>query len=181
MRLFVALDIPGTIRNKLSAYMDRVRAYAPESKWARVEGLHVTLKFIGEVKEERLEAIKAALARVNAGPFQVAFEGIGFFPNAKSPRVFWAGVQGGSDLPQLAQSVDQALAAIGYEPEEKPYHPHLTLARARDRELRALTPLLEAEAQPQFGTMTAREFFLFQSHTGRGGSRYDKLEAFRLG
>ncbi|HYX52866.1 MAG TPA: RNA 2',3'-cyclic phosphodiesterase [Candidatus Limnocylindrales bacterium] len=180
MRLFVALDIPGPIRSKLSGYMDRVRGYSPESKWARVEGLHVTLKFIGEVKDEKLEAIKAALADAKAPPFQVAFEGIGFFPNTRAPRVFWAGVNADDSLSRLANSVDDALVKIGYEPEDKAYHPHLTLARARERELRALTPLLESEDQPHFGTMTAREFFLYQSHTGRGGSRYDKLETFRL-
>jgi RNA 2',3'-cyclic 3'-phosphodiesterase len=180
MRLFVALDIPGVVRNKLSAYMDRVREYAPDAKWARVEGLHVTLKFLGEVRDEKLPGIKAALAAVKAAPFEVAFEGIGFFPNPKSPRVFWAGVKAGPELPQLAKSVDDALSPLGFQPEDKAYHPHLTLARARDRELRALTPLLEAEAPPQFGTMTAREFFLYQSHTGRGGSKYTKLQAFRL-
>ena len=76
--------------------------------------------------------------------------------------------------------MDDAMRPIGFQPEDKPYHPHLTLARARDKELRALTPLLEREAAPQFGTMTSREFFLFQSQTGRGGSKYTKLETFRL-
>jgi 2'-5' RNA ligase len=117
---------------------------------------------------------------VKAAPFEIVFEGIGFFPNAKSPRVFWAGVKAGAELLQLAKSVEDALLPLGFQAEDKPYHPHLTLARARDRELRALTPLLEAEAPPQFGTMTAREFFLYQSHTGRGGSTYTKLQAFRL-
>ena len=181
MRLFVALDIPAAVRSKLSAYSDRVREYAPNAKWARVEGLHVTLKFIGEVKEEKLVPIKAALARVKAGELEVGFEGIGFFPTAKSPRVFWAGVKAGDELPQLAKAVDDDLAAIGFAPEDRAYSPHLTLARSRNGELRSLTPLLEAEAPPQFGTMTAREFFLYQSKPGRGGSTYTKLQAFRLG
>jgi 2'-5' RNA ligase len=160
--------------------MERVREYAMDAKWARVEGLHVTLKFLGEVRDEKLSGIKAALAGVKSAKFEVAFAGIGFFPNPKSPRVFWAGVKAGAELPQLAKSVDDALRPIGFQPEDKPYHPHLTLARARDKELRALTPLLEREAAPQFGTMTSREFFLFQSQTGRGGSKYTKLETFRL-
>ncbi len=181
MRLFVALDIPAAVRSKLSAYMDRVRAYAPDAKWARVEGLHVTLKFIGEVKEEKLAPIKAALAQVKAAEFEVGFENIGFFPNAKSPRVFWAGVKADESLAQLAKAVDDELVKLGFAPEERSYSPHLTLARSRDGELRSLTPLLTSEAQPQFGTMTAREFFLYQSKPGRGGSTYTKLQAFRLG
>ncbi len=186
MRLFVALDIPGAVRSKLSAYADRMREYAPDAKWARVEGLHVTLKFIGEVKDEKLEPIKAALGRVKAPEFEVGFAGTGFFPNAKSPRVFWAGVKADHDLPQLAKAVDDELAAIGFAPEDRAYSPHLTLARSRNGELKALTPLLEPEAPPQlgnptFGTMSAREFFLYLSKPGRGGSTYTKLQAFRLG
>lgn len=164
--------------------MARVKSYAPESRWARVEGLHVTLKFVGEVKDPKVEDIKRALTTVKAAPFDVSFENIGFFPNAKSPRVFWAGVQGGDSLPALARDVDQKLSSLGIAREEKGYHPHLTLARAGTRDphsLKALAPLLTAEAAPQFGTMTAREFWLFRSQPGPGGSKYTKLERYGLG
>lgn len=107
------------------------------------------------------------------------FEGVGFFPNARAARVFWAGVDGGEDLPQLASATNTALAKLGIAPEEKPYHPHLTLARAGARPLRGLQSLL-TEPPPQFGTMTAREFFLYQSQPQKGGSKYTKLERFGL-
>ena|SRR6185437_15638311 len=184
MRIFVAVDIPAEVRTRLAEYMARVKSYAPESRWARVEGLHVTLKFVGEVKDPKLEEIKRALATVKAAPFDVSFENIGFFPHAKSPRVFWAGVQGGDALPVLARDVDQKLSTLGIAREEKDYHPHLTLARAGTRDphsLKALVPLLAAEAAPQFGTMTAREFWLFRSQPGPGGSKYTKLERYGLG
>ena len=182
MRLFVALDIPAEIREQLAEYVERLRQYAPEARWARVEGLHVTLKFLGEVKESKLPEVNAALSLVKAGAFEVSFQGVGFFPNPRSARVFWIGVQASDALPQLAKAIDQKLEEKGLAREQRPYSPHLTLARAGvPGSLRGLSPLLEHEAPPQFGTMTARELFLFQSHLGKGGSRYTKLERFSLG
>jgi RNA 2',3'-cyclic 3'-phosphodiesterase len=179
MRIFIALDIPAEVRTRLTEYMEVARALAPDARWARVEGLHVTLKFVGEVSDARLPEMKNALASVKAAPFAVRFGGVGFFPNAKAARVFWAGVEGGDELSRLAGAVDAALAKLGIAREEKPYHPHLTLARASARPLRELQPLL-TDQPPQFGTMTAREFFLYQSQPQKGGSKYTKLERFAL-
>lgn len=179
MRIFIALDIPREIRTRLTEFMDRARALSPDARWARVEGLHVTLKFIGEVTEARVQDIQAALASIKTKPFIVRFDGVGFFPNANAARVFWAGVDGDDELPQLASAVDAALEKTGITREAKPYHPHLTLARAGAHSLRELGALTENPA-PHFGTMTAREFFLYQSQPQKGGSRYTKLERFEL-
>ena len=179
MRIFIALDIPVEIRARLSEYMERERALAPEARWARVEGLHVTLKFIGHVDDAVVEQIKAALASIKAAPFEVKFTDVGFFPNPNAARVFWAGVDGGDHLPRLASTIDAALEKLGFPRETKPYHPHLTLARTSSRPLRELKPLL-TDPPPQFGTMTAREFFLYQSQPQKGGSKYTKLERFGL-
>lgn len=184
MRLFIALDIPGEIRKRLAEYMERVRCYAGDARWARVEGLHVTLKFIGEVKDPKPEEIKRALNDVKASQFEVNFENVGFFPTPKSPRVFWVGVQSGEELAHLASMIDQTTEKLGIAREERTFSPHLTLARAGTRDphsLKGLSPLLTAEAAPQFGTMTAREFWLYQSQTGPGGSRYTKLQRYPLG
>jgi 2'-5' RNA ligase len=186
MRLFVALDIPGKIRAQIVDYMERARGLAPEAHWACSDGLHVTLKFIGEVKDARLPEIKAALAAVEAAPFAVTFGKVGFFPSPKSPRVFWIGVEDGPALPSLAAMIDGATHKLGIAREERPYSPHLTLARAgsgsgAQHKLRPLIALIESEAPPQFGTMTAREFYLYQSQPQRGGSRYTKIDRFELG
>jgi RNA 2',3'-cyclic 3'-phosphodiesterase len=179
MRIFIALDIPAEVRARLAEYMERARSYAPEARWARVEGLHATLKFVGHVSDERVEQIKVALGSIETAPFAVRFEGIGFFPNPKAARVFWAGVDGGKELPRLASAIDAVLEKLGVERETKPYHPHLTLARTSARPLRELQPLL-ADTPPQFGTMTALEFFLYQSQPQKGGSKYTKLKRFGL-
>src|SRR5260370_10721369 len=110
--------------------MERARPYAHEARWARPEGLHVTLKFVGEVKEEKFAQIKSALAAVKAAPFPVTFSNAGFFPTPKAPRVFWIGVAGGEALRQLAAAIDNATQSAGVAKEERAYSPHLTLARA---------------------------------------------------
>ena len=179
MRLFIALDIPPEIRARLTEYMERARLLAPETHWARVEGLHVTLKFIGHVDDSAVDKIKTALASIKAAPFEVNFTGMGFFPNPNAARVFWAGVDGGNNLPSLAETIDAAMEKLGIARETKPYHPHLTLARTSSRPLRELKRLLD-DPPPQFGTMTAREFFLYQSQPQKGGSKYTKLERFGL-
>jgi 2'-5' RNA ligase len=179
MRIFIALDIPADVRESLTKYMDRARLLAPEARWARVEGLHVTLKFVGHVDDATVEQIKVALRAIKAAPFVVKFAGVGFFPNPKAARVFWSGVDGGDHLPRLASMIDAALEKIGLPLEVKPYRPHLTLSRTSSRPLRELQPLL-ADPPPQFGTMTAREFFLYQSQPQKGGSKYTKLERFGM-
>jgi 2'-5' RNA ligase len=179
MRIFIALDIPAEIRARLTEYMERARALALDARWARVEGLHVTLKFVGHVDDAVVEKIKAALTSIKAAPFVVRFEGVGFFPNPNAARVFWAGVDGGDHLPRLASTIEAALEKLGFPRENKPYHPHLTLARTSSQPLRELRPLL-ADPPPQFGTMTSREFFLYQSQPQKGGSKYTKLERFGL-
>lgn len=184
MRLFVALDIPQDVRARISAFADRVRPVCPDARWARVEGLHITLKFIGEFPDARVPELTKTLANVKASPFDVRFENIGFFPSPKSPRVFWIGVHAGKELPQLAEAVSEALAGIGIPREDKPYSPHLTLARAGSRrepghDLKALAGIVNKEMET-FGTMTAHEFFLYRSQLGRGGSTYTKLERFEL-
>jgi len=179
MRLFIALDIPAEVCAGLTKYMERARALATEARWARVEGLHVTLKFIGHVDDSVVEKIKAILASITAAPFEVKFTGVGFFPNPNAARVFWAGVDGADHLPRLASSIDSALEKLGFPRETKPYHPHLTLARTSSRPLRELRQLLDGPP-PQFGTMTAREFFLYQSQPQKGGPKYTRLERFAL-
>ncbi len=182
MRIFIALDIPDDIRARMMEYLERARLLVPEARWTRPESLHVTLKFVGEVSDTRLHEMKTALSAVKAAPFQLSFQDVGFFPNPKSPRVFWIGVQGGQALPQLAAIVDAGLGKLGFAREEKAYRPHLTLARAGSTgSLKQLQPMLNPEEPPQFGTMTAQEFWLYKSEPQQGGSRYTKLERFGLG
>jgi 2'-5' RNA ligase len=194
MRIFVALDIDDAVRRRIARFLDGVREFAPDARWVRSESLHVTLKFIGERSEADVDKIKGALAEISAEAFEIAFRGHGFFPSMRSPRVFWIGSEGGAKLTALAANVDETLARLDIPKEEHAFNAHLTLARGGgrsgsprgrrgDREklgFQRLQEKLTALPVPEFGTMTAREFFLYQSQLGRGGSKYTKLAKFAL-
>ena len=194
MRLFVALDIDESIRGRIARFLDGVREFAPDARWVRTESLHVTLKFIGERSEEDGETVKQALAAIAAETFELNFRGYGFFPGARAPRVFWVGVEGGSKLTSLAAIVDKTLARLDIPKEQHAFNAHLTLARGgggsgsprwrkgdgANRSFQRLQERLAALPAPEFGTMTAREFFLYQSQLSPRGSKYTKLAGFDL-
>ena len=194
MRVFIALDIEDAIRDRISRFMDGVREFAPDARWVRPESLHVTLKFIGEKSAEAVEQIKEALAAVKGQPVEMGFRGHGFFPTAKSARVFWVGIESGPALASLANAVDDVTAGLGIPKEERAFNAHLTLARGGggsgsprrqnggrpSKNFQRLQEKLSALSASDFGTMTAHEFFLYQSHLSRGGSRYTKIARFAL-
>ncbi len=190
MRLFVALDIDHPIRDRLSTFLDGVRGFAPDLNWARPENLHITLKFIGEQRPEKLDSIKHALQPIHSTPFEISFRSYGFFPTPKSARVFWVGIASGPQLADLATSVDKSLNSLAIPAETRPFSPHLTLARGGsgrphrgpgdrpNRTFQRLQEKLSAIPPLDFGTMTAREFFLYESKLSPAGARYTKLERF---
>jgi 2'-5' RNA ligase len=190
MRIFIALDIDEAIRHRIARFMDGMRGFAPDARWMRPESLHITLKFIGETAPENVDQIKEALKAAATNAIEMNIRGSGFFPGAKSPRVFWLGIEAGPSLAALASTVDERVASLGIAKEDHPFSPHLTLARGSGSprsksdgfkpSFQRLQEKLAALPVPEFGTMTAREFFLYQSHLSRGGSRYEKLASFTL-
>lgn len=192
MRLFIALDIDAAIRERIARFLDGVREFAPAARWVGAESLHLTLKFIGEQPDRKLESISQALAVIHCPVTGLNFHGYGFFPTARSARVFWIGVDADQHLAELAGLVEQAVEPLGIKREERAFSPHLTLARGKssapqrrsdDRASRVFQHLqekLSALPPPEFGTMTARQFFLYQSKLSPAGSQYTQLRDFPL-
>jgi 2'-5' RNA ligase len=194
MRLFIALNIDDAIRDRISRFIEGVSGFAPDARWAKPESLHVTLKFIGEQPEEAVEKIKQSLSTMRASVTEINFRGYGFFPTARSARVFWVGMEGGPHLSALAATIDEHLFALGVAKEDRVYTPHLTLARAAgssgsprrsrvdlpNRIFQRLQEKLAALSAPEFGIMAAHEFFLYQSQLSPRGSKYTKLARFDL-
>ena len=194
MRVFIAIDLDPDVREKIGRFLDGVRPFAPDARWVAPESLHITLKFIGEQKPEQVETIKQRLRTLRGNAATINFTGTGFFPTPRSPRVFWIGIQAAPALAELAAQVDEATAELGIPPEERAFSPHLTLARGRGGSglpkwrkgdgpntiFNILQKRLEAMGPLEFGTMTAREYFLYQSQLSPKGSRYTKLERFVL-
>lgn len=196
MRLFLALDMDDAIRERITRFVDGVRNFAPEARWVKPESLHVTLKFIGEQPEAVLDRIKQTMAEVQVPAAEIHFCGYGFFPTVNAARVFWIGMESGLQLPALAAAIDDKMPALGIPKEDRAFSPHLTLARGAggrssgsphrskgdhpNRTFQLLQQKLAALPTPEFGTMSPREFFLYQSQLSPKGSVYTKLAKFAL-
>ncbi len=180
MRLFVAIDIPDEVRRRIEAFTSEMRGRAPHARWVRVDGIHITLKFIGEVDPARVDGIRRALAPVRApGPVEMAFRDSGFFPNDRRPRVFWVGIHASPVLAELTGEIERRLEPLGIAAESRPFRPHLTLARFdHPGESRDLCRALAQGGERDFGSAVAREFHLYESRIGPGGARYTRLETF---
>jgi 2'-5' RNA ligase len=188
-RLFVALDPPDALRRLLVRAAAALRAAAGRAadqvRWTEPPGLHLTLQFLGDVPEERLDPVLSAVQGAAAGgrPLSLEVHGAGGFPSPRRPRVVWLGL--GGDLEPLAALVadlGRRLAPLGFPPEGRPFAPHLTVGRARDpRGARGLgAALVEAAGAPGLAWRAA-ELTLFQSHLGPGGARHEPLLRARLG
>jgi RNA 2',3'-cyclic 3'-phosphodiesterase len=180
MRLFVALEIPSDVRENLAALLKSLREVSPQTRWVRPENLHVTLKFIGEVLETKVSGIRGALARVHsAQPVALDFRRLGFFPNEKHPRVLWAGIEASPNLKTLAAEIDGAMEKLGIPREQRPFSPHLTLARFDPPRLPE-TPrtAIQENAGREFGSLRASQFHLIESKLKPSGAEYTTVESF---
>jgi len=180
MRLFAALEIPGDVRQSIASLIREFRALAPQLKWVRVDNFHLTLKFIGEVEPAKLDAIRSALAGVQCrADLDLRFRGLGFFPNDKRPRVFWAGIEAPPGLAQLASDIDGALTRLGFSREERPFSPHLTLARSDGTRLSdAFREAIVKHAAQEFGSSRIAEFRLIESKLKSTGAEYTTVQNF---
>lgn len=184
MRLFFAIELGSDIQRCVSDAIDRVRPVARHARWSRPEAMHVTLAFLGEQSEDLLPQLLDVGARAVAGQpaFALSVHGSGTFGSARAPRVLWLGFEGAVDhLRALQHSVATLVKGLGIALEERPFSPHLTLARSKlPRGDRELTGCAEALAEVRCGPVTVERLILFQSQLGPGGSRYTERGSFLL-
>ena len=177
MRLFTGIELPATEVAGLEALLAELRPLAP-LRWSTAANLHITTKFIGEWPESRLEELKSALAAIPAPPtIAIGLDGFGWFPNPHQPRIFWVSVKAPPQLAGLATAIETHLAALGIVKEDRPYRPHLTLARIdRPADLAPVRRAVAALPATGFGSFQAAAFHLYLSESGR----YAKLASFPL-
>jgi 2'-5' RNA ligase len=178
MRLFTGLDLPAEVVRNLEQLLRQLRP-AARINWSPPANLHITTKFIGEWPEERLVELQGKLAALPPRRvIAVHIRAVGFFPNPHSPRNFWCGIEA-PGLSELAADTDRATAALGIAREQRPYSPHLTLARIKERlDLQPLREAIAAQASLEFGRFEAGSFFLYRSQLRPTGSVYTKLAEF---
>lgn len=180
MRLFTAIDLPNEILLRLERLLSALR---PEAliRWSPLDNLHITTKFIGSWPDSRFEELDDALSSMAPrDPFEIELKNLGWFPNARSPRIFWIGVHG-SALHQLARDTEDRLKQLGIAPETREFSPHLTLARIKTPvPLRRLMATLEEMQPVTLGRFTASSFALYRSDPGSNASIYRKLREYRF-
>jgi 2'-5' RNA ligase len=180
MRLFTGIALPPDVRDSLAKVLKELRPLAPLN-WSPVENVHITSKFIGQWPEKRLAELEGALegASYPLG-FDVAIARFGYFPNPHRPRTLFAGVQAGPALAELANRIDEALRSLGIAKDDRPYSPHLTLARIKNEDIRALREHIAKMTNFDCGTFQVSEFHLYVSNTGPKGSIYTPLATYPL-
>jgi 2'-5' RNA ligase len=182
MRLFVALEIPETVREKLAALQKHTRAENLDVRWVRPENFHVTLKFIGEAAATELEEIKSELRGVRPeGPVRATFRGLGVSWNARRGGVFWVTMEVTETMKMLVAQINRRLERLGIAAEERDFLPHITLARfQRSDALPAIRIAITEHQGRDFGSLLAEDFHLIESKLGPGGSKYSTLTSFRF-
>ena len=187
-RLFVAVPVPAEIGLAIGRLMDEVRAALGSDgrriRWVQLEGLHMTLRFLGPTVIGQVPEVEAALDRAAGGQpaFEVRLAGAGAFPTADRPRALWLGIASGADaLGRIASALEVELAAAGWDVEARPYRPHLTIARTDGvRAAAAAAVALGRAAANLDAAFRADEVVLYRSHLGSGPARYERLHEVRL-
>ncbi|MFO7767655.1 MAG: RNA 2',3'-cyclic phosphodiesterase [bacterium] len=184
IRIFVAVPVPLEVTRPLAEFAGEVGPGAGRIKWVDPGSMHLTLFFLGDVEEERVPAIGEALGRAagEVAPFTVRLDRVGAFPNLERPRVLWVGVSEGSgNLQDLKEAVDRVLEPLGFEPDRRTFHPHLTLGRIKAPGRRGAVAEAAAGWDVPSASWTVDRVVLYQSTLTREGAVYEELEAPRLG
>ena len=176
IRLFVAVELPADLRRRIGRISTGVR----DARWVAEENLHLTLRFIGEVEEYRLEDIVGALDAVESPDFPLTLAGAGHFESRRRVRNLWIGTEKSPELAALAERIDHALVRDGLAPEGRKFSPHVTVARLKGAPAPAVADWLAANTLFKAFPFLITRFVLFASYLGRGGPTYEIVEAYPL-
>lgn len=177
-RLFIAIDFPEHVKNSIR----KLEGGLPRLKWANLNQLHLTLRFIGDAGPEQAEMIQSALRQVSENAFEFEIGGTGFFPNRKRPSVFWLGIQPGHGLSALKEKIDYCLERFaGIPPEQRDFAPHITLLRFRSRPHEEMTAALEDNfSRMPSAVIPVERFILYSSELNNTGAIHRVEAEYRL-
>ncbi len=185
IRTFIAFELPKNIISSISKVQEGIRSYGLKARWVCPENIHVTLKFLGNIKEADIEKIGGVIfeSAKEYAPISLTAKGIGVFPGIKRPRVIWVGIRGETDLlVGLQKRLDEKLETIGFQPENRPFKGHLTLARIKKKiNSKRLIDAIKEFGEFESETFIADKLLLFKSELKPTGSVYTKLISVGLG
>lgn len=179
MRTFIAIDLDPTLKTALQGLIRELKATGADVRWTQTGGLHLTLKFLGEIDDGQAPVVKKVLGDVAGrhSAFPLRLEGTGAFPGERNPRVLWAGFSPAPELLLLQDEFDRELEREGFPREDRAFHPHLTLGRVKGPgRVREAMLELEKHREESLGGMTVRKVTLFESRLHPEGAEY-RVEA----
>ncbi|MBF0566239.1 MAG: RNA 2',3'-cyclic phosphodiesterase [Nitrospirae bacterium] len=181
IRSFISVNIPSTpgIEQTLGPLAKSVRGVT----WVKIENLHFTLKFLGDVEEQNIEDISSVLSAITSryNPFSITLRGIGAFPNDKRPRVVWIGVEGSETMAEIQSSIENDLSLLGFKREERPFSPHLTIGRIRLPGVnKVLSEKIAQLKGTDYGLFEVKSIYLMRSDLSQSGARYSVISEFPL-
>lgn len=183
-RSFIAIEVPQALKSRMEELQKELQRTNADVKWVRPDGIHLTLKFLGNIRPEDVERISLAIGPLISTwePFEVRICGMGGFPSGRNPRVVWVGFdRGKGELHSLQESIERNLAELAFPREGRSFSPHLTLGRVRSsRGKTALSQDLERNKEVEVGAFQAGGVFLFRSELKASGAVYTKLREFRM-
>ncbi len=179
MRCFIAISLPEELKAKISGIQEKLKAAGANVSWTRPEGMHLTLKFFGEIEDKRIPKIEKALdlAVDCISTFTLSVSGMGIFPDVRRPRVVWIGLkEEGNNLVRLHKGVEEELKKIGFPSEDRRFTPHITLGRVRsNKNMDKLLKLIEEEKSSELGSFNVSEVHLIKSELKPSGAVYTEL------
>lgn len=176
MRLFVAVPLPKGVRQKLLDLQQSIDGM----RWQSQEQMHLTLKFVGEVDATGASELRKELDKISHPGFSMTIAGLGYFPEGKRPNVVWVGINENANLRELHKKVEDRCKNIGIAPENRPFKPHVTIARANNTSKRAVTSFITKHKTFAVTGIPVNEFILYESRLHLDGARHHPLQSYVL-
>lgn len=178
LRSFIAIELPEKVKKALAEFQQELKNDSPDVRWTRPENIHLTLKFLGNIEEDKADIIAEKIRETCKGRsgFKLSISGTGVFPNNRSPRVLWAGIELNDEIKALQAGIEETMASLGFEKEKRRFSPHLTLGRFRSLSgKKAFLDKMALYRENIFGIMDVNSVLLMRSDLGPGGAKYTKI------
>jgi len=183
IRTFIAISVPERVKNNIEELQRQLKRGGGHLKWIRTESIHLTLKFLGDVEESKIDTIADSVHKAVSSqqPFIISVSGTGAFPNIKRPRVLWAGIDEGKEiLTSLATGIDRACTALGFKPEKRKFSAHLTIGRVKSSKNIQNTLNTMNSTDFEGGSFRAEEIQIIKSELRPEGAKYTPLHTIKL-
>jgi 2'-5' RNA ligase len=177
MRLFIAVPLSEEVLESILDLREPIRG----TKWQKPSQMHLTLRFLGEAKQERFEEIKETLKSIHLEKFTIDIKDVGVFPDKRSPRVLWAGVRKSEELLKLQKKVEKCCQQAGFKPEKRSYKPHITFGRVKKASKKQMEEFIESDRVKTLSTeMDVPCFNLYRSELRDSGARHSVIQEYSL-